>query len=242
MSAVTQTSPLLAKVIPYVQQYMSHYDASHDFFHILRVVGLAYHLLNHPSNAFISSKCNREIIALSTFLHDVGDKKYLNQGEDPATMVKQLLLSFGATEDLSQTVQIICTYVSYSSEIKDPRKVLDVIEQCPELAIVQNADRLDAIGAIGIGRSFTFGSAKRIAGGMEEAIKHFQDKLENLEGMMKTPAGREMAKERTVRLRWFRDMWEAEKRDTELGLESSGLKDNVHLNLSAVCALGGETR
>ncbi|KAI9762608.1 MAG: hypothetical protein M1840_001201 [Geoglossum simile] len=124
-------------------------------------------------------------------------------------MVKEILLSRGAPEALATTVQTIVTHISYSSETRDPALVREIISQHPELAIVQDADRLDAIGAVGIGRTFTFGDAKRREGGMAETMEHFQEKLERLEGM-KTATGREMAGVRTERLRIFRGWWEEE--------------------------------
>ena len=82
-------------------------------------------------------------------------------------------------------MQLVVKNVSYSNEVKNPRMMKAVLDQHPELAIVQDADRLDAIGAVGIGRTFTYGGAKQPDRGLDGTIEHFQDKLEKLEGMMK---------------------------------------------------------
>jgi uncharacterized protein len=121
------------------------------------------------------------------------------------------LRSMGASDALAEKIQTICLGVSYSSEIKNPSRVLELISEHPELAVVQDADRLDAIGAVGIGRTFAFGGAKNRP--MEETMRHFDEKLVLLEGMMKTDTGRRMAKERTDRLRLMQEWWDAETKD-----------------------------
>lgn len=82
-------------------------------------------------------------------------------------------------------VQLIAKNVSFSNEMKNPRMMRAVLDQHPELAIVQDADRLDAIGAIGIGRTFAYGAAKQPDRDLDGTIEHFTEKLERLETMMK---------------------------------------------------------
>ena len=124
-------------------------------------------------------------------------------------MVQKTLFSLGADPELAETVQAVVSAVSYSTETKNPSLIQRTQVAHPELAIVQDADRLDAIGAVGIGRTFTYGGAKG-SREMDETIGHFTEKLEKLEGMMKTDEGRRMAVERTKRLRMFRGWWEEE--------------------------------
>lgn len=87
---------------------------------------------------------------------------------------------------------------------------------------MQDADRLDALGAVGIGRAFTFGGAhpKREMRGMQGTMEHIQEKLERLEGMMKTDEGRRMAAERTRRVKAFRAWWEEESGGVHGGEET----------------------
>jgi len=99
--------------------------------------------------------------------------------------------------------------VSYSVEKRDPEATRAIIERIPETAIVQDADRLDAIGAIGIARCFTYNGAKGAAG-LDTAIAHFEDKLLRLESMMKTQSGRRMAAQRSSRVRQFMVWWQQE--------------------------------
>lgn len=206
---------------------MSGHDPSHNPAHVHRVVNLASTILQaeqarHPTKAY-----DVAAVKLAALLHDIGDRKYLpnlasateTNGEalDPNTMVQIALLNHGAPPDLALKAQMIVSHVSYTTECKDPSMIRNLIDgEYPELAIVQDADRLDAIGAVGIGRTFTFLGAqgKKFAGEgkweMGNSIDHFGEKLELLEGMMKTETGREMAAVRTERLRVFRGWWEEE--------------------------------
>jgi uncharacterized protein len=195
-------------VADYVKAYMSRYDASHDFSHIERVVGLAHHIYdNSPDSPVLDLR----LITIAALLHDVGDRKYLGDGEDAGSLIYRVLVDRGAPVGLAETVQTICLGVSYSTETKDPRRAKELIALHPELAVVQDADRIDAIGAVGIARVFTFGGAKTRQS-MEEAVQHFEDKLLRLEAMMKTDAGRDLARERTRRLDVFKAWWAEETR------------------------------
>lgn len=201
---------------------MANYDGSHDFAHIQRVLGLAHTLrLDNPS------RYNATIVSLCALLHDVGDKKYLLPGQDAEKAVEEVLLNLGASEAVAGRVQEICSAVSYSSEIKPggAEHVKNVIEKYPELEVVQDADRLDAIGAVGMGRCFAFGGAKGRT--LQNSIEHFEEKLVRLEGMMKTEKGKEMAKERTERIGDVMRWWEAENADAAKGRE--GLDFLTHL-------------
>ncbi|KAK5658572.1 hypothetical protein OQA88_1965 [Cercophora sp. LCS_1] len=201
------SDPLITAITADVKAYMANYDASHDWSHIQRVLGLARHIYAHSAHR---TSLDLRVIHLAALLHDVGDRKYLSPtSPDPTTAVQDLLLSHGADPDLATRVQTICLGVSYSTEIKNPAYTAELVARYPELGVVQDADRLDAIGAVGIGRCFTFGGAKtgrEMAGTME----HFDEKLVRLEGMAKTEVGRELMKERTRRLREFMGWWEEE--------------------------------
>lgn len=215
---------LVASVREYVREYMSQYDASHDFKHIERVLGLALQILQQERARAAGTGTHVEgqqpapppppydetLVTLGALLHDVGDKKYLQPGQDATTLVRDVLLERGAPAALAARVQDLALHVSFSTEKKDPRRTRDKIAALPELAIVQDADRLDAIGAVGIARCFTFGGAKGRGNGLNESVEHFVEKLELLEGMMKTETGRVLARERTERLKIFRGWWESE--------------------------------
>jgi HD superfamily phosphodiesterase len=220
---------LIASMKTYMETCMSGHDPSHNPTHVHRVVSLAHRihaseLALHPSTA--STKYNKTIITLSALLHDIGDHKYLPKDTtsnsttavDPKQLVYNALISHGADAELALRVQTIVNNVSYTNETRNPEHVQSLISTpgYHELAIVQDADRLDAIGAVGIARTFTYlgsqGKKREESNDtrpweLEESIEHFGDKLEKLEGMMKTDAGKEIAKERTRRLKVFKEWW-----------------------------------
>lgn len=207
---------LIQSVVDYVREYMKAYDGSHDFFHIRRVLGLAHILRQQAPDAYPA-----DLVTLAALLHDVGDKKYLKDKESAETMIWKVLTDLGADDDVAKRVQKVCSAVSYSSEIKPGGKehVLEVVKEFPELAVVQDADRLDAIGAIGIARCLAFGGAKGRA--VENSMEHFTDKLEKLGGMMKTEEGRVMAGIRTERIVRFRKAWEEDHRNASMPEQSN---------------------
>ncbi|KAK3684907.1 hypothetical protein B0T22DRAFT_202616 [Podospora appendiculata] len=191
---------LVQAVTAHAMDFMRNYDASHGWDHIERVVGLSRYIYSQSANR---ASLDLRVIQLAALLHDVADRKYLLPTDDPTSMIATVLTTHGAPADLAAKVQTICHGVSYSSEIKDPARVAALVAAHPELAVVQDADRLDAIGAVGVARMFTFGGAKTgrdLAGSME----HLDEKLLRLEGMAKTDVGRALARERTERLRVFR--------------------------------------
>ena len=216
--------PLVQAITAHVKTYMSNYDASHSWDHIERVVAMAHHIYAHSDPAF-QSTLNLRTIHLAALLHDIGDRKsvppspfnsslltthqqtrYLKPNESAATLIATLLTSHACPPPLAQTLQKICSGVSYTTERSNPAHTLSLIASHPELAVVQDADRLDAMGAVGIGRMFTYGGAKtgRSMGG---SMAHLDEKLVGLEGMMKTEVGREVARVRGERLRAFREWW-----------------------------------
>lgn len=202
---------LIAKTKEYVKESMKNNDASHDYQHIQRVVALAIRI-EMGQRTISHNNYDSDLIILASLLHDVGDKKYASNPSEANTMAMDFLLSNGASAELAEKVQLITTHVSYSAEIHNMTKVQEMVERIPELGVVQDADRLDALGAVGIGRTFTFGGARRV-GGMDGTIRHFEEKLERLGGMMKTETGSMMAEERTRRLGKFRTWWEEEMGD-----------------------------
>ena len=205
-----ENSDLYLGVYNYVERYMSQFDMSHDFDHVLRVLALAKHIMAEELKANPWKKFHKQAVILSALLHDVGDSKYAQPGENSEHAIEELLQKQGCPPRFVSKVALIVQHVSYSNEIERPQLVKAILGAHPELAIVQDADRLDAIGAIGVGRAFAYNAVKVPDKRLQGSIDHFSEKLYNIEGMMKTETGKRMAHERTQRLRDFRQWWDEE--------------------------------
>lgn len=193
---------LIADTAAFVQEKLKGAEAGHDWYHIERVWKLSVKIAgNEP--------CNREVVELAALLHDIADPKFHNGDETLALKVsRDFLESRGASEDTITQVLFIIKNISFKNRSEVP-------EMLPlELKIVQDADRLDAIGAIGIARTFNFGGFKNnpmydpeikpdLAMSKEKykksngtTINHFYEKLLLLKDLMNTEPGKKMAEER----------------------------------------------
>jgi len=200
--------------IKFVSSYFEDpkFDASHDMQHVLRVRDNALHILKSEQADAVTSEFSHSsplVVHLAALLHDVDDKKYRSIAANAPAEPQVVSFMNSVAPDLAMRVYEIVEGVSYSSEVKDPARVLDLIQRHPELAIVQDADRLNAIGAIGIARCFTFGGARGMSG-TGSAIEHFEEKLLKLESMMKTSTGKAMAAARCRRILEFMTWWKDE--------------------------------
>lgn len=206
---------LIERTTAAVKAFMSqpHFDSSHDFAHIQRVLATAEHILKVEGRSNPASSYDETTVRLVALLHDVDDRKYaapLASATFANSNISGVLRDVGCPTPLAANVQAIIECVSYSRERSDPRLVQDALRNHPELAIVQDADRLDALGAVGIARAFTYGGAKDRHRGLEGTLMHFDEKLLGLEGMMKTREGKRLARLRTEHLRQFKAWWEDE--------------------------------
>ena len=173
------------------------FDASHDWQHIERVRQNAQAIL-------AQEKADAFLIDIAVILHDVSDPKYTEGGEDPETAI---LDSLELTETQKRSIKEIIGSVSFKGGN-------GIAPNTIEAEIVQDADRLDAIGAVGIARTFAYGGAKgrklydweeKPRSEMtEEAYRsaptssatHFYEKLLLLKNTMNTSAGKQIAEER----------------------------------------------
>ncbi|KAK6391338.1 hypothetical protein LTR65_004502 [Meristemomyces frigidus] len=187
------------------------FDTSHDFSHIQRVVELAERLAAAEQTLRPDIQLDLVLVTLTALLHDIGDSKYIlptEHGNASADTAESILLSHAAPPPLASKVQTLVSHVSCSYELAHPLAVEAVLVEYPELAVVQDADRLDAIGAVGIGRAFTYGGAHGRT--LAETRSVFEGKLLMREGMMRTAHGKQIASERCRRLLSFMGWWDEE--------------------------------
>ena len=165
-----------------------------------------------------------QVVQLSALLHDVDDWKYCGDDEAAYPTIRAILSSAGWEAGLAERVCTVVRGVSFHGELGGKVET-DLVTAC-----VQDADRLDAIGAVGIARCFTYGGAKNrvlydpavppavglskqeymASGRTQTTLNHFHEKLLLLRGMMKTASGRAMAEHRHAVTAAFVDEFYAE--------------------------------
>ena len=180
-------SDILQKTEEFVLAQMARNDAAHDGDHVRRVVALTRTLCRaYPqADAF-----RAELLA---WLHDMSDDKLAsNLGRDS---VSGFLRSLSLPEPEIRFIAEALPYISYR---KHPRLSPEV---ALEIRIVQDADRIDAIGAVGIARTFAFGGAKNR--GLEDSLAHFDEKLLLLYDLLSTEEARRIALPRHQYLQAF---------------------------------------
>ena len=188
--------------INFVKEKLEGAEAGHDWFHIERVWKLSKKIAEKEGG-------NLEVIELSALLHDIADPKFHNGDETLALKIsKDFLEEIHVEGELIEQVLFVIKNISFKNRAEAP-------ENLPlELQIVQDADRLDAIGAIGIARTFNFGGFKNnlmyhpeikpnLGMNKEEykksngtTINHFYEKLLLLKDLMNTETAKKIASER----------------------------------------------
>lgn len=178
---------ILIKAQEYIKETFLKEGTGHDYYHIERVVINARKILQ-------TEHADSFIVELAAWLHDLGDHK-LHDGVDKSEeLIGAFLRSLAIEQSIIERVIEIVSQVSFSKGNK-PSSI--------EAEIVQDADRLDAIGAIGIARCFAYGGSKnRILYSTDEkekensSVQHFYDKLFKLKDMMNTESAKLIAAKR----------------------------------------------
>ena len=213
---------IISKTIAFVKKELANAEGGHDWFHIERVYKNALLIAKHEA-------VNLEVVQLGALLHDIADSKFHDGDETVGPKVaREFLFQLNIDSHVIEHVIKIIENISFNSSL-DPNKSF----ASPELDVVQDADRLDALGAIGIARTFNYGGFKNRAlynpdikpnltmnkaeykASMAPTINHFYEKLLLLKDKMNTKSGKQIAEKRHKFMLEYLDMfyseWDGEK-------------------------------
>jgi uncharacterized protein len=210
------TNTLIDKTILFAKTTLAQAEGGHDWFHIERVYKNALLIAE-------SEKCDVEIVQLGALLHDIADSKFHNGDESIGPKTARAFLESEKVEPtIIDHVIAIIENISFKGG-KVERQFSSI-----ELDIVQDADRLDAIGAIGIARTFNYGGFKNRAlynpeiapnltmtkdeykNNEAPTINHFYEKLLLLKDKMNTQTGKQIAQDRHRYMEDFLEQFYAE--------------------------------
>lgn len=189
---MTWSSPQVRSAALFAATRMASNEGSHDFKHVLRVYRLAM-LMTHET-IVTGTPVDKEVVEMAALLHDVFyPKAYKHEpGAPTGTMLtKPFLQSISVADDMVDKVAFIANNISYSKQAKKP---IPKDMRSIEMDIVQDADRLDAMGAIGVARCFAYGG--HAGHKMEKSRQHFDEKLVKLSALIQTEAGAKIASRR----------------------------------------------
>ena len=194
---------IIQNTVAFVKLTLAGAEGGHDWYHIERVWNTARYIREQEGSGDLLT------IELAALLHDISDAKF-NGGDDEigSRMASEFLLEQEVDREILEHVQAIIKHVSYKGGFSQDQ--ISTIE----FHIVQDADRLDAIGAVGIARAFNYGGfknrpiynpemplqenkdSKAYHKSDAPTINHFYEKLLKLKDLMNTSTGLKMAEER----------------------------------------------
>ena len=186
--------PVIEQATLYIGELFRGDSGGHDVGHTLRVYR------NAMAIAESEPDCDREVVALAALLHDADDHKLFDTDNDRNAR------SFLQCRLDPDRIEQICECIDSVSFSQNQGKAPSTLEG----KIVQDADRLDAIGAIGIARTFAFGGEHGRP--LEESVQHFYDKLLHLKDLMNTDEAKRIAAKRHAYLERFLDELDDELR------------------------------
>lgn len=206
---------MVNNALEYIKEIFSGDSSGHDYYHTVRVYRIATEIAKQEY-------ADVNIVQLAALLHDVDDKKLSPETHATKKNAVDFMTANGVDTDI---INIVCKIIDEVSFAGTDSVVPSTIEgKC-----VQDADRLDAIGAIGIARTFAYGGSRgrkiydpdikpRIGMSKEEyqknmnstSINHFYEKLLLLKDMMNTTAGKKLAEHRQAVMQEFLNEFMAE--------------------------------
>ena len=187
---------IIEAAICYIRDLFAENADGHGFDHSMRVYRNALRIMETEPAA------DRLVVSLGALLHDADDHKLFHTENNGNA--RRFLREHGIRPDIEER---ICEAVNAVSFSKNRGRIPETIEG----RIIQDADRLDAVGAIGIARTFAYGGKH---GRTPEAfIAHFHEKLLLLKDLMNTEKAREMAESRHTFMEQFLREWEREQEE-----------------------------
>jgi uncharacterized protein len=213
---------LVQHTVNFVKETLLNAEGGHDWFHIERVFNTTKLISEHE-------KVDVLVVQLAALLHDIADPKFHNGDETVGPkMARDFLISQKVNNPIIDHVVSIIRNMSFKNSLDTNSQIFS----SKELQVVQDADRLDAMGAIGIARAFNYGGFKNRAlydpnippnlhmtkkeykNSQAPTINHFYEKLLLLKEKMNTETGKKMAQERHQfmldYLKQFYKEWEGE--------------------------------
>ena len=200
---------LVQNATKFIKEIFQNDFSGHDFFHSMRVYRTAINIAE-------AEHADMEVVALAALLHDVDDRKLSPMTAEKKENAARFMRSQNMSEsEIRQVCQIIDEVSFKGTDSVRP--------STPEGKCVQDADRLDALGAIGIARTFAYGGSHHRAiydpelpprtamnqaqyySSKSTSLNHFYEKLFLLEGMMNTETGKAIARKRTQYMQQFVD-------------------------------------
>jgi uncharacterized protein len=191
---------ILDKTKQFVKQKLESEGSGHDWWHVVRVYNNALEIARQTKDV------DCFIVKLGSLLHDIADHKFGYTDNDRRRIISDFLRELEVSKEIIEAVVYIANNISFKGGTNKHK--LSTIES----KIVQDADRLDAIGSIGIGRAFTYGgyanrpmynptsnkeNAESINGySNNDTISHFYEKLLLLKDLMNTEIGVQKAQRR----------------------------------------------
>ncbi len=205
---------IIRNTVAFVKETLAGAEGGHDWYHIERVWNTSRYIREREGTGDLHT------IELAALLHDISDAKF-NGGDDDlgSRMASEFLLEQNLDEGVVEHIKRIIKHVSYKGGFAQDQ--ISTIE----FQIVQDADRLDAIGAIGIARAFNYGGFKNRPIHLPEkplqeyqdskayhksdapTINHFYEKLLKLKDLMNTSTGIKIAEERHAYMLQFLDQF-----------------------------------
>ena len=188
------TKTTVDAAVEYVKMLFRNNSGGHDADHTMRVYR------NALTIAESEKECDIEIVSLASLLHDADDRKLFNTSNN--ANARSFLMQQNITPEKTERIITAINSVSFSQNRGKRPETL-------EGKIVQDADRLDAIGAVGIARTFAFGGEHGRS--LDSSIRHFYDKLLLLKDEMNTKTGQKLAEERHAYMAGFLKEFEKEQ-------------------------------